>query len=46
MSSSLFRTQPVTVQPHVDAGEPVEGSIEGEATLQRVLTARHLVMLT
>jgi APA family basic amino acid/polyamine antiporter len=45
MSSSLFRTQPVTVQPHVDAGEPVEGSIEGEATLQRVLTARHLVML-
>jgi APA family basic amino acid/polyamine antiporter len=45
MSSSLFRTQPVTVQPHVDAGEPVEGSIEGEATLKRVLTARHLVML-
>jgi APA family basic amino acid/polyamine antiporter len=45
MSSSLFRTQPVTAQPHVDAGEPVEGSIEGEATLKRVLTARHLVML-
>ncbi|HUG04546.1 MAG TPA: amino acid permease [Steroidobacteraceae bacterium] len=45
MSSSLFRTQPVTVQPRVDAGEPVEGSIEGEATLKRVLTARHLVLL-
>jgi basic amino acid/polyamine antiporter, APA family len=42
---SLFRTQPVTAQPHVDAGEPVEGSLQGEATLKRVLTARHLVML-
>ncbi len=45
MSMSLFRTQPVTTQPHVDAGEPVEGHIPGEATLKRVLTARHLVML-
>jgi APA family basic amino acid/polyamine antiporter len=42
---SLFRTKPVTAQPHVDAGEPVEGSIEGEVTLKRVLSARHLVML-
>ena len=41
---NLFRTQPVTAQPHVDAGE-VHGGIEGEATLKRVLTARHLVML-
>jgi len=45
MSSSLFRTQPVTAQPHVDAGEPAEGSLTGEVTLRRVLTARHLVML-
>ncbi|MEX1994962.1 MAG: amino acid permease [Steroidobacteraceae bacterium] len=45
MSSSLFRTQPVTAQPHVDAGEPVEGSLQGEVTLKRVLTARHLVLL-
>ncbi|HRN59048.1 MAG TPA: amino acid permease [Chiayiivirga sp.] len=30
---------------HVDAGEPVEGSLEGEATLKRTLTARQLVML-
>jgi APA family basic amino acid/polyamine antiporter len=42
---NLFRTQPVTAQPHVDAGEHVHGSIEGEVTLKRVLTARHLVML-
>ena len=42
---NLFRTQPVTVQPHVDAGEHAHGSIEGEVTLKRVLTARHLVML-
>ena len=42
---SLFRTQPVQANPHVDAGEPVEGSIQGEATLKRVLTARHLVAL-
>jgi APA family basic amino acid/polyamine antiporter len=31
--------------PHVDAGEPVEGGVEGEVTLKRALTARHLVML-
>ena len=42
---NLFRTQPVTVQPHVDAGELPHGGIEGEVTLRRVLTARHLVML-
>jgi APA family basic amino acid/polyamine antiporter len=41
---SLFRTKPVTAAPHVDAGETV-GSLEGEATLKRVLTARHLVLL-
>ncbi len=42
---SLFRTKPITAEPHVDAGEPVEGQLEGEIGLKRVLTARHLVML-
>ncbi len=41
----LFRTKPVAPAPHVDAGEPVEGTLQGEVTLKRVLTARHLVML-
>ncbi len=45
MSKGLFIIKPVEPQPHVDAGEPVEGSIEGEAGLRRVLTARHLVLL-
>ncbi|CAM5249977.1 Amino acid permease OS=Rhodanobacter lindaniclasticus OX=75310 GN=B1991_17410 PE=4 SV=1 [Rhodanobacter lindaniclasticus] len=31
--------------PHVDAGEPVEGSGTGEVTLKRALTARRLIML-
>jgi APA family basic amino acid/polyamine antiporter len=42
---NLFRTKPIAPSPHVDAGEPVEGSLEGEATLKRVLTARQLVLL-
>jgi APA family basic amino acid/polyamine antiporter len=42
---SLFRTKPVAAAPHVDAGEPVEGSLQGEATLKRALTAHHLVAL-
>ena len=33
------------VAGHVDAGEPVEGSLQGEATLKRSLTATQLVML-
>lgn len=41
----LFRTKPVTPEPHVDAGEPVEGSLEGESSLRRALSARHLVLL-
>jgi len=41
----LFRTKPLAPAPHVDAGEPVEGDLKGEATLKRVLTARHLVLL-
>ena len=45
MSKSLFRVKPVEPAPHVDAGEPVEGTLQGEATLKRTLTARHLVLL-
>ena len=41
---NLFRTKPVTVAPHVDAGH-LEGSTEGEATLKRALSAHHLVAL-
>jgi len=42
---NVFRTRPIAPSPHVDAGEPVEGSLEGEATLKRALTARQLVFL-
>jgi APA family basic amino acid/polyamine antiporter len=47
MSNSLFATKPVIANsPHVDAGVPAEGgSLTGDVTLKRVLTARHLVML-
>ena len=45
MLRSLMRVKPVEPAPHVDAGEPVEGSLQGEATLKRTLTARHLVLL-
>ncbi|WP_394000294.1 amino acid permease [Luteimonas sp. WGS1318] len=45
MLKSLFRVKPVEAAPHVDAGEPVEGSLHGEATLKRTLTAKHLVLL-
>ena len=45
MFKNLFITKPMEPAPHVDAGEPVEGSLQGEATLKRVLTARQLVML-
>ncbi len=45
MFKNLLMTKPVEPAPHVDAGEPVEGSLEGEATLKRALTAKHLVML-
>ena len=45
MIKGLFATHAIEAMPHVDAGEPVEGSAEGEVTLKRVLTARHLVML-
>ncbi|HET6397190.1 MAG TPA: amino acid permease [Pseudoxanthomonas sp.] len=45
MSKGLFIVKPVEPAGHVDAGEPVEGSLQGEATLKRTLTARQLVLL-
>jgi APA family basic amino acid/polyamine antiporter len=45
MLKSLLRVKPIEPAGHVDAGEPFEGSLEGEATLQRTLTAKHLIML-
>ncbi len=42
---NVFRTKPIAPSPHVDAGEPVEGSLEGEATLKRALTSNQLVLL-
>jgi len=45
MSKGLFIVKPVEPAGHVDAGEPVEGSLQGEATLKRSLTARQLVLL-
>uniref|UniRef100_A0A8J8B134 Amino acid permease n=1 Tax=Coralloluteibacterium stylophorae TaxID=1776034 RepID=A0A8J8B134_9GAMM len=45
MLKHLMITKPIEAQPHVDAGEPVEGSLGGEVGLRRTLTARHLVML-
>ncbi|RXR07134.1 amino acid permease [Pseudoxanthomonas composti] len=44
-NKGLFIVKPVEPAGHVDAGEPVEGSLKGEATLKRTLTARHLVLL-
>ena len=45
MIRDLFATHAIEAMPHVDAGEPVEGGPEGEVTLKRALTAKHLVML-
>ncbi|MFS8470046.1 amino acid permease [Xanthomonas campestris pv. campestris] len=45
MLKSLLRVKPIESAGRVDAGEPVEGSLQGEATLQRTLTAKHLIML-
>ncbi|MDH5822860.1 amino acid permease [Luteimonas sp. RD2P54] len=45
MLKDLLIVKPVAPAPHVDAGEPVEGSLAGEAGLRRVLGARHLVLL-
>jgi APA family basic amino acid/polyamine antiporter len=45
MLKNLLAIKPIEASPRVDAGEPVEGSTQGEASLRRVLTARHLVLL-
>jgi basic amino acid/polyamine antiporter, APA family len=45
MLKNLMATKPIEPAPHVDAGEPVEGSLEGEATLKRTLTGTQLVLL-
>jgi APA family basic amino acid/polyamine antiporter len=45
MFKQLFATKPVQPAGHVDAGEPFEGSLEGEPTLKRTLTGTQLIML-
>jgi len=45
MLKNLLATKPVEPTGRVDAGEPFEGSLEGEATLQRTLTGTQLILL-
>lgn len=45
MLKNLFITKPIEPAGHVDAGEPFEGSLEGEATLKRTLTGTQLILL-
>lgn len=45
MLKALLRVKPVEPAGHVDAGEPIEGSLDGEGTLKRTLTAKHLILL-
>lgn len=45
MLSNLFRTKPIEAAGHVDAGEPFEGSLDGEVTLKRTLTGTQLILL-
>ena len=45
MLKALFRVKPVAPAGHIDAGEPFEGSLDGESSLKRTLTAKHLVLL-
>ena len=45
MLKNLMATKPIEPAGHVDAGEPVEGSLQGEATLKRTLTGRQLILL-
>lgn len=45
MLKALFRVKPVAPAPHVDAGEPFEGSLEGEQNLRRTLTGTQLILL-
>lgn len=44
-NKGLMIRKPISAQPHVDAGEPVEGSLHGEVGLKRTLSAHHLVFL-
>jgi APA family basic amino acid/polyamine antiporter len=45
MFKNLFRTKPIAPAGHVDAGEPFEGSLEGEVSLKRTLTGTQLILL-
>ena len=45
MLKALLRVKPVAPAGHVDAGEPIEGSLDGESGLKRTLTAKHLILL-
>ena len=45
MFKNLFSTKPIAPAGHVDAGEPFEGSLEGEVTLKRTLTGTQLILL-
>lgn len=45
MLKNLFATHPIEASPHVDAGELPHDGLQGETSLKRVLTARHLVTL-
>ncbi|MBB5206598.1 amino acid permease [Chiayiivirga flava] len=45
MLKNLLATKPVAPAGHVDAGEPVEGSLQGETALKRTLTGNQLIML-
>ncbi|GAB2612330.1 amino acid permease [Novilysobacter erysipheiresistens] len=45
MFKNLLATKPIAPAGHVDAGEPFEGSLDGEPTLKRTLTGTQLIML-
>lgn len=45
MLKNLLMTKPIQPAGHVDAGEPVEGNLEGESHLHRTLTATQLLLL-
>lgn len=45
MLKNLLMTKPIQPAGHVDAGEPVEGNLEGESHLRRTLTATQLLLL-
>ena len=45
MFKNLFSTKPIEPAGHVDAGEPFEGSLEGEVNLKRTLTGTQLILL-